>query len=392
METKRSIAEYLKLGVEGPYFHRTVETVLCRDKNWVRWKIESCPSIERPAITPAEHNSAKSAARKATINKKFRAKPLGSLDLGFLTEADGARGMDKLKDASRHQLPTLDSFKNRIALDEMEIEMPTSDETREAAINSKASKNWRALRIASRIKLATFDKIEDPEKIDIIFQEDPVRPRSMKENGVDSIDVAGIHFPVDRRAIIITGSFGVGNDALVDMLIDRHPKVFAKTISHTTRLPHKNELDGVHYYFIANDQFNIMRDGDQFLGYYNVNGDDYGTGHKTVEGIVTSGRIPVIEVPYNVSFMHNSSSIRRQISLSYFIYSYLEDSVLMCLIGCPTNQGPWLSSSSYLFGVNKRGSGTIAHQFGRSVSNRAGTRRGGSRTAGNLGPIRQGHY
>jgi THO complex subunit 1 len=298
LETKKAIAEYLKQGVEGPYFHRMVETVLCRDKNWVRWKIESCPSIERPAITPAEHNSAKSAARKATTNKKIRAKPLGSLDLGFLTEADGARGMEKLKDVSRHQLPTLDSFKNKIALDEMEIEMPTSDETKEAAINSKASKSWRALRIASKTKLAAFDKIEDPEKIDVIFQEETVQPKSVKESSTDSMEATG---NPNYRAIVIAGPLGVGKSTLIDMLFEKHPKIFSKTISHTSRISHDGELDGVHYYFVSKDQYSIMRDGDQFLEHSSLNGDDYGTSFRAVEGIVASGRIPVMEMSHNVS-------------------------------------------------------------------------------------------
>jgi THO complex subunit 1 len=328
METKRSIAEYLKQGAEGLYFHRMVETVLCRDKNWVRWKIESCPSIERPAVTPAEHNSAKSAARKTTTNKKIRAKPLGSLDLSFLTEADGARGMEKLKDASRHQLPNLDSFKNKIALDEMEIEMPTSDETKEAAINSKASKSWRALRIASKTKLAAFDKIEDPEKIDVIFQEETVQPKSVKKSSMDSMEATGNPSSTDRPAIVIAGPLGVGKSTLIDMLLGKYAKVFVKTISHTSRHSRDGEIDGVHYYFVSKDKYGIMRDGDQFLEHSSLDGDDYGTSFKAVESIVASGRIPVMEMSHSVSpedlhvyvySIHNHIKLH----LEYYVLTYL---------------------------------------------------------------------
>jgi THO complex subunit 1 len=278
-----------------------VETVLSRDKNWVRWKIESCPSIEKPAISPEEHIAAKAAARKATTNKRLRAKPLGSLDLSFLTEADGATGMEKLKEPSRYTLPTLASFKDKIALDDLEIQMPTSQETKEAAINSKASKSWRALRIASKTKLATFDKIqENLGNLDVIFQDDQPELDAAKEEGQDSMDVEDMSFPADRRPLVISGPSGVGKRSLVKMLLDKHPKVFAKQVSHTTRAPTEGEIDGVDYHFVDTNKFNIIRDGDQFLEYGTDDGHDCGTTRKAVESVIANGKIPVMDMDCQV--------------------------------------------------------------------------------------------
>lgn len=302
METKKSIAEYLKQGFEGPFFYRMVETVLSRDKNWVRWKIESCPPIERPAISPEEYIAAKAAARKATTNKRLRAKPLGSLDLSFLTESDPVKGMEKLKDPSRYTLPPLNSFKHKIALDDLEIQMPTSEETKEAAINSKASKSWRALRIASKTQLPRFDKIKDSfEDFDVIFQDDPPEPDATKEEGQDSMDAEEVPLPDDQRPVIISGPRGVGKGSLVKMLIGKHPKVFANKVSHTTRPPLEGETDGVHYHFVDASKFNIMRDGDQFLEFDTDNGYDYGTTRKAIESLIASGKIPVMEMTCQVS-------------------------------------------------------------------------------------------
>lgn len=284
-----------------------VETVLSRDKNWVRWKIESCPPIERPPIFPEEHIAAKTAARKATTNKRLRAKPLGSLDLGFLIEADGARGMEKLKDPSRYTLPTLNSFKDKIVLDDLEIQMPTSQETKEAAINSKASKSWRALRIASKTKLATFDKIQnDLGNLDVIFQDDQPELDTVKEEGQDFTDAEDVSFPDDRRPVIISGPSGVGKGTLVKMLIDKHPRVFAKRVSHTNHAPNDGEIDGVHYHFVDTDKFNIMRDGDQFLEYGTDEGHEYGTTRKAVESVIAGGKIPVMEMSCLVSCCSSS--------------------------------------------------------------------------------------
>jgi THO complex subunit 1 len=46
-----------------------VETVLSRDKNWARWKIDNCPSIAKPAVTPEEYAESKVSASKVTANK-----------------------------------------------------------------------------------------------------------------------------------------------------------------------------------------------------------------------------------------------------------------------------------------------------------------------------------
>ena len=130
---KRSIAEYLKQGNEGPYFYHMVETVLSRDKNWARWKIVNCPSIAYPPITADEFASSKVSARKATTNKKLRPNPIGSLDLKFLSETDSRGGLARLKDPTRYQLPAVKSFKSKIELDDMDIEMAMDDESKNAA-------------------------------------------------------------------------------------------------------------------------------------------------------------------------------------------------------------------------------------------------------------------
>jgi THO complex subunit 1 len=100
--TRNKIAGYLQEGPEGKFYYRMVDTVLSRDKNWVRWKLESCPPIVRDAVTPEENTEAKAGARQATINKRLKTKPMGSIDVTFLAEVDNAKGLEALKDASRY--------------------------------------------------------------------------------------------------------------------------------------------------------------------------------------------------------------------------------------------------------------------------------------------------
>jgi THO complex subunit 1 len=300
---KRTIADYLKQGSDGAFFYRMVETVLSRDKNWARWKIDNCPTIAKAPITPQQYADAKSSARRATTNKKLRHNPIGSLDLKFLSEGYSRGGLDRLKDPSRYQLPEIKSFKGRIADDEFEIDLAKDDESKKIAVEAKASKTWRALRIASMTKLGSFDKIEASEKIDEVFQ-DHFKPEEPVTNGEEEVAVAeAVMFPKDHRPIVISGPSGVGKSTLVKMLLDKHPKALGKKASHTTRSPREGEVNGVHYFFVTKDEFDVMRDGDQFTEYNSDNGNDYGTSKRVIEGIIATGKVPLMEMDYHVSFV-----------------------------------------------------------------------------------------
>jgi THO complex subunit 1 len=299
---KKEIAEYLKQGFEGPFFYRMVETVLSRDKNWVRWKIENCPTIARPAISPEEYVEAKAAARKATTNKRLRPNPMGSLRLDFLSEKDGQAALERLKDPSRYKLPLLKDFKRKIELDDMDIEMAMDDETKNSAIELKASKSWRALRIASTSKLVAFDKIERSDKIDEIFLDDVKVEESV--NGKEEISEGEeFVFPKDRRPIVISGSIGVGKSTLVKRLTEKNAKVLGRKVSHTTRPAREGEVNGQDYHFVTKEQFSVMRDGDEFLEYNEYNGNDYATSRKAVEDIIAQGKVPVVEIDAEVSIL-----------------------------------------------------------------------------------------
>jgi len=296
---KRSIAEYLRQGFDGPFFYRVVETVLSRDKNWARWKIENCPTIARPAVSPEEYVAAKAAARKATTNKRLRPNPQFSLPLDFLAEKDGQAGLERLKDPSRYELPTIKSFKSKIELDDMDIDMARDDNAKNFAIEQKASKSWRALRIASACKLVAFDKIERSDKIDEVFADD-VKPAEPINGEEETSEGEELVFPKDRRPIVISGSTGVGKSTLVKKLTEANVKVLGRKVSHTTRQPREGEVHGQDYFFVTKEQFNMMRDGDEFLEYNEFNGNSYATSRKAVEGIIAQGKVPVVEIDAEV--------------------------------------------------------------------------------------------
>ncbi|KAI1450673.1 THO complex subunit 1 transcription elongation factor-domain-containing protein [Annulohypoxylon stygium] len=287
---KARITSYIQAEHDGFFFFRVLESVISRDKGWVRWKIESCPPIKKDPVTPNDFNEAKASARRMATNKRLRAVPMGSISLDFLKEEDTETAMEKLKDPERWKLPDLATFKDKIASDDLDFDFARSDKEKSEILDAKASKTWRALRIARRSKLAVFDKIDDWQKIDIIFQE---QPKATDES--EGAQTNG-ELPEDRRPIIITGPSKVGKSTLVSMLLEKHEGVFGKVIQHTTRSPNDGEVDGQDYHFVDSKAFNTILDGDYFLEFTNRDGADYGTNRKAAQALEESGKVPVIQL------------------------------------------------------------------------------------------------
>lgn len=178
---KVNVTEYLKTAPDGHFFLRMVETILSRDKNWVRWKIENCPAIARPAISPKEWASAMSTMKREATSKKVRLNSTHPLNLDFLKEGDDVDAMEELKDPIRYKLPDIESFQRKIQEVELDLEMPNDVEKERELKEHKASLSWRALRIASRTKLTIFDKIDSYENINVLFEEPEPEPKPKEE-------------------------------------------------------------------------------------------------------------------------------------------------------------------------------------------------------------------
>ncbi|EEH45085.1 uncharacterized protein PADG_01235 [Paracoccidioides brasiliensis Pb18] len=194
-QMKASIASYLQQGSEGKFYYRMVDTVLTRDKNWVRWKAEGCPPIERTPVSIQDYLDTQASAIKVTTSKRLRLTPFGSLDLNFLMEDKNLDSVARLKHPDRFTTPDIDSYLRGVADDEFNIDMAQSREEKDEAIKAKANKIWRTLRLSSRSKLALFDKIEDGNNIKVLFETPPApedaavpatsRPQLAVQNGVN---------------------------------------------------------------------------------------------------------------------------------------------------------------------------------------------------------------
>jgi THO complex subunit 1 len=185
---RKSIEGYLQQGPGGKFYYRMVDTVLSRDKNWARWKAEGCPLIERPAISSEEYTTFRENAAKSYANKRIRPSPMGSLDLKFLSDSEALANIERLKESDRYDVPSADSFMKGIMDDEMDIDMAMTDEDRAIAEGAKASKSWRILRLSAKGKLAAFDKIEDGNNLQNLFENPTTNEENAEPNAGDPKD------------------------------------------------------------------------------------------------------------------------------------------------------------------------------------------------------------
>ncbi|KAJ6015681.1 hypothetical protein N7540_010272 [Penicillium herquei] len=205
-DMRKRIEGYLQTGPGGKFYYRMVDTVLSRDKNWVRWKAEGCPPIERPAITVPDYKKAQDEARKIYSNKRLRPTPMGSLDLKFLSDAEALANIERLKESDRFSIPSTDSLMMSIMDDDMDIEMGQTPDDREAAVRAKSSKTWRILRLTAKTKLSAFDKIEDGQKLQALFEEptapvDTPQPTEENEDAEDAEENGEAENAEDAEAV-----------------------------------------------------------------------------------------------------------------------------------------------------------------------------------------------
>ncbi|KAJ9299271.1 hypothetical protein DTO271G3_2893 [Paecilomyces variotii] len=184
---RRAIEDYLQEGVGGKFYYRMVDNVLSRDKNWIRWKAEGCPLIERPAVSVKDYLDARETAAKTYANKRLRPSPMGSLDLKFLSDAETLGSLERLKEPDRFSKPAPDSLMMGIVDDDFDLDMAQTKEDKDNAMRSKASKTWRTLRLCAKSKLHQFDKIEDGKNIKVLFEtppqpEEPPKPTAESAN------------------------------------------------------------------------------------------------------------------------------------------------------------------------------------------------------------------
>ena len=95
--------------------------------------------------------------------------------------------------------------------------------------------------------------------------------------------------------LVISGPSGAGKGTLVGRLLNVDPD-FCFSVSVTTRERRKNEVEGVHYHFISDAEYDKLLQEDAFLEHATVHAHRYGTLKSEVYGRMERGQNVVLDI------------------------------------------------------------------------------------------------
>lgn len=95
--------------------------------------------------------------------------------------------------------------------------------------------------------------------------------------------------------LIISGPSGTGKGTLVKKLMDSDPSI-GFSCSVTTRAPRPGEVDGIHYRFIDDAEYDRMLAADAFLEHATVHGHRYGTPRDQVDQMLAEGKNVLLDI------------------------------------------------------------------------------------------------
>jgi guanylate kinase len=96
--------------------------------------------------------------------------------------------------------------------------------------------------------------------------------------------------------VALAGPAGVGKGTVVRRLLEQHPE-FSLSVSATTRGPRPGEIDGVHYHFVSEAEFDRLIAQDELLEWAEVHRQHrYGTPRSELSRAEAAGKVLVLEI------------------------------------------------------------------------------------------------
>tara|TARA_B100000579_G_scaffold409823_1_gene399182 strand:+ start:699 stop:1289 length:591 start_codon:yes stop_codon:yes gene_type:complete len=90
--------------------------------------------------------------------------------------------------------------------------------------------------------------------------------------------------------VVLSSPSGAGKTTLTKKIQQKYNS-FRISVSHTTRKPRTNEVDGVDYYFVSEKEFQKLINNGEFYEYAKIFGNYYGTSKKTVNELIKKNDI-----------------------------------------------------------------------------------------------------
>ena len=104
---------------------------------------------------------------------------------------------------------------------------------------------------------------------------------------------------IDKKGMmfVLSSPSGVGKTTLTKKLAENNSQ-FAISISHTTRKPRPNEIDGKDYYFVTQEEFDALIKKNDFYEFANIFDNNYGTHKETVIKLLSQGKDVLFDIDW----------------------------------------------------------------------------------------------
>ena len=86
--------------------------------------------------------------------------------------------------------------------------------------------------------------------------------------------------------VILSSPSGVGKTTLTKKIQQKYQS-FKISVSHTTRSPRSNEVDGIDYHFVSREKFQELIENNEFYEYAKIFGNYYGTLKNNVDDLIS---------------------------------------------------------------------------------------------------------
>jgi guanylate kinase len=115
--------------------------------------------------------------------------------------------------------------------------------------------------------------------------------------------------------VVLAGPTAVGKGTVSAYVRANFPEVWL-SVSMTTRKPRPGEIDGRHYHFVDDHQFDRVRDAGEFLEWAVVHGRArYGTPRQPVLEALAAGRKALLEID-----LQGARQVRAQMPEALFVF------------------------------------------------------------------------
>ena len=104
---------------------------------------------------------------------------------------------------------------------------------------------------------------------------------------------------IDKKGMmfVLSSPSGVGKTTLTKKLAKNNSQ-FAISISHTTRKPRPNEIDGKDYHFVKSKEFNDLIKKNDFYEYAKIFDNYYGTHKKIVNELLSKNKDVLFDIDW----------------------------------------------------------------------------------------------